>query len=71
MVPIARSTSSPSSSRRPRDVYPYTGIDRDGVPGGVLRGTSRDTNLFLRTTSTLGERFPDGSLSGDKRSSRG
>ncbi len=54
------------------DVYPYTGVDRNGVAGGVLRGANRDTNLFLRTDFNLSE----GDvlmvrLSGDKRSSEG
>jgi len=37
------------------DVYPYTGVDRDGVQGGILHGTNRDTNLFLRSDFNLSD----------------
>jgi hypothetical protein len=54
------------------DVYPYTGVDRNGVPGGVLRGTNRDSNIFLRGDFNLSDSdFLMARLSGDKRASEG
>lgn len=54
------------------DVLPYTGIDRDGVEGGVLRAQGRDSNLFLRSDVNLSEdHFLMLRLSGDDRRSEG
>jgi len=54
------------------DIYPYTGIDREGVEGGVLRGEGRDSNLFLRGDFNLAEEhFLMLRLSGDDRHSEG
>jgi hypothetical protein len=54
------------------DVIPFTGVDRDGVPGGIFVAPSDNDNLFLRTdfnlspSKTLMLRF-----SADDRSSDG
>jgi outer membrane receptor protein involved in Fe transport len=37
------------------EVLPFTGVGRDGLPGGLFRAPRRDDNLFFRTDFTLGE----------------
>ncbi len=52
-------------------IVPFTGVDRNGVPGGFITAPDRDDNLFVRTDFNL----PGGQslmlrLSGDNRSSQ-
>jgi len=53
-------------------VIPFTGVGRDGVPGGFIVAPNRDDNLFLRTDFNLGDsQFLMLRLSGDHRTTQG
>ncbi|UCF67849.1 MAG: TonB-dependent receptor, partial [Acidobacteriota bacterium] len=58
--------------QRADDAIPYTGIDRDGIAGGVLQAPFESDNVFLRTDFHLS---PSNLLmlriSADKRKSKG
>lgn len=51
------------------EVVPFTGVDRDGVPGGRANASNRSDTLFARTDFNLGDRnFLMLRLSADDRS---